>query len=167
MNRYRHNLLTWCAAILLALPLTACSADDKVGLSYRAYNHTDEHIVSIVINNAGGVLNARAHGEGGGVCCVILPKRWRPGLMATIKWQLDGDWLTDDTGKEVIRDGKKVLVPGPWKETTVEVPKYSEEMGTFFIHFFPDDEVKVLVNKYLAGNRNHPLPHPSGFKRED
>lgn len=150
----------FCVAVL-----AGCAEDEKVGLSYHAYNHTDEHIVSIVINNEGGILDASAHGEGSGVCCVVLHKRWRPGLMASIKWQLEGDWLKDDKGMEVIRDGKKVLVPGPWKEKTVEVPKYSEEeinWGTFYIHFFANDDVKVLVNKHWAGYEGHPYPHPDG-----
>lgn len=151
-------------ALLLSVFLAGCLEEEKVGLSYHAYNHTDEHIVSIVINGEGGILDAGAHGEGGGVCCVVLPQKWRPGLMATIKWQPEGDWLKDEQGQEVIRDGKKVLVRAPWKERTVEVPKYGSEMGIFFIHFFPNDEVKVLVNTYGARSPQHPLPHPSGIK---
>lgn len=152
-------------AILASLLLAGCLDEEKVGLSYHAYNHMDKSIVSIAINGKGGILDAIAHGEGGGVCCVVLPKKWRPGLVATIQWQLDGEWLKDEQGNEVIRDGKTVLVPGPWKERTVEVPKYGPEMGTFFIHFFPNEEVKVLVNLYGATSTQHPLPHPSGVKR--
>ncbi|MCE1208760.1 MAG: DUF3304 domain-containing protein [Spirochaetia bacterium] len=150
----------WLLASLFCLVLLACSSDEKIGVSYHAYNHTDNSIVSIIINGEGGILDATAHGEGGGVCCVVLPKRWRPGLMVKVKWQLDGDWLKDGQGKEVIRDGKKVFVPGPWKEKTVEVPKYDEEMGLFFIHFFPGDKVNVLVNRYGAGHSTHPYLHP-------
>jgi len=89
--------------------------------------------------------------------------------MATIKWQLDGDWLKDEQGKEVIRDGKTVLVPGPWKEGTVEVPKYSVDdldRGTFYMHFFPNDDVKVLVATRWAGFEGHPYPHPDGTKQQ-
>jgi len=155
-------------ALLLSVFLAGCLEEEKVGLSYHAYNHTDKSIVSIVINGEGGILGARAHGEGGGVCCVVLPKKWRPGLMATIKWQPDGEWLKDDQGREVIRDGKKVLVRAPWTERTLEVPKYDSTtgMGDFHMHFFPNDEVKVLVNIYGAGHSSHPYPHPSGYRRE-
>lgn len=90
------------------------------------------------------------------MCCVILPKKWRPGLMATIKWRVDGDWLLDAQGKEVIRDGKRVYVPAPWKERTVEVPKYEGVMGRFYIHFLPKDEVKVAVSLYGPGRAEHP-----------
>ena len=166
MSRHIRSTLGWLLACLIGFVLVACSGDETIAVSYAAYNHTNEDIVSIVINGEGGILDADAHGGGGRMCCVVLPKRWRPGLMATIKWQLDGDWLKDEQGKEVIRDGKTVLVPGPWKERTVEVPNYKGEMGTFFIHIFPGDEVKVLMNIYGAGNPQHPLPHSSGFKRE-
>ncbi len=165
MNRRIQIALAWAAALLLGMSLAACSDDDKVGLSYAAYNHTDESIVSIVINGEGGVLDATAHGEGSGVCCVVLPKRWRPGLMATIKWQMDGHWLRDNKGNFVLKDHDKVFIEGTWKEKTVEVPKYSEEeisWGTFYMHFFPNNDVKVLVNKHWAGYEGHPYPHPDG-----
>lgn len=147
--------------------LVGCADDEKVGLSYAAYNHTDKHIISIVINKEGGILDARAHGEGGGVCCVVLPKRWRPGLMATIRWQEDDIPIYNPDGSRKVVDGVPAIRESPWKEKTVEVPKYSEEMGMFFIHFFPNDEVKVLVNKYGATSRRHPLPHPAYEKSKD
>lgn len=157
---FRSTPLKLALAILASLLLAGCLEEEKVGLSYHAYNHTDKSIVAIVINGQGGILGAGDHGEGGGVCCVVLPKKWRPGLMATIKWKLDGEWLKDEQGREVIRDGKTVLVPGPWKERTVEVPKYGPEMGIFFIHFFPKDEVKVLVSLGGPGHPTHPFKHP-------
>lgn len=162
MNGYIERARAWMLAGLLGLALAACTGDEKVGLSYAAYNHTDEHIVAIVINGEGGILDASAHGEGGGVCCVVLPKRWRPGLMATIKWQMDGHWLRDDKGNFVLKDHDKIFIEGTWKEKTVEVPKYdsSRGIGDFYIHFFPKDEVKVLVAVYGAGGPDHPYSHP-------
>lgn len=145
--------------------LAGCAGDEKVGLSYHAYNHTDKGIYPIFINGEGGVLDADAHGEGGGVCCVVLPKRWRPGLMATIKWRNDSTYTYDGKGQIVTKDGVPVLIESPWKEETIEVPRYSEEeinWGTFYIHFFANDDVKVLVNKHWAGYEGHPYPHPDG-----
>lgn len=159
------------AGWLCCLALLAGCADEKVGLSYAAYNHTDKHIISIVINNEGGILDARAHGEGGGVCCVVLPKRWRPGLMAAIKWQEDDIPVFNADGSRKVVNGVPATLESPWKEKTVEVPKYEEEtinhggfyttgLGDFYIHFFPNDEVKVLVRRYGAGHPSHPYPHP-------
>ena len=136
-------------ALSLCLFLAACGGDEKIGVSYLGLNYTDKNIVSVVVNGEGGILDVPAQGGGGGiVCCVVIPKKWRPGLKVTIKWQEDGDWLLDEKGKEVIRNGKKVYVPAPWKERTVDIPEY-KAMGEFYIVFFPNDEVKVAVSNGL------------------
>ena len=131
---------------LLALHLAGCLEEEKVPLSYLALNRTDKGIVSIVVNGEGGILDASPMGGGGTVvCCVVLPKRWRPGLMATIKWREDSTPVFDADGKRVFNDGIPALIESPWKERTVEVPKYPESMGDFYIVFFPGDEIRVAV----------------------
>jgi hypothetical protein len=156
-------------AVSLALTLTACFGEDKASteqqtdaVGYLAINHTDIPIVSIIINGEGGILHADAQGGGGEMCCVVLPHKWRPGLMATIKWREDGDWLKDANGKEVIRDGIRVYVPAPWKTKTVEVPEYKGEdvHGQFHIHFFPNDEIKVLRSVKGILQSEYPIPYP-------
>ncbi len=166
MSKLIRSTKDWLLACLIGVVLAACSGDETVAVSYAAYNHTDKSIVSFVINGEGGILAASAHGGGGRMCCVVLPKHWRPGLMATIKWQEDDIPIFNPDGTRKVIDGVPATNESPWKERTVEVPKYEGEMGTFFIHIFPGDEVKVLMNIYGAGNPQHPLPHPSGFKRE-
>jgi len=134
-------------ALLLALQLAGCLEAEKIPLSYLALNKTDKSIVSIVVNGEGGILNVSAHSGGGTVvCCVVLPKLWRPGLMATIKWQEDDIPVFDSNGKRVVNNGVPVAIESPWKERTVEVPKYDEKMGDFYIVFFPNDEIKVAVS---------------------
>lgn len=166
MSKQLQSTKGWLLVCLIGVVLGACSGDETVAVSYAAYNHTDKSIVSFVINGEGGILAASAHGGGGRMCCVVLPKHWRPGLMATIKWQEDDIPIFNPDGTRKVIDGVPATKESPWKERIVEVPKYEGELGTFFIHIFPGDEVKVLMNIYGAGNPNHPLPHPSGFKRE-
>ena len=151
MRHLSRFFLVFASCILL----TACFEEEKETVSYVAYNHTDNWVVSIIINGEGGILGASPQGGGGEMCCIILPKKWRPGLLATIKWQGGGTYQRDSQGKEIIRDGKRVYVPDPWKERTVEVPKY-EEMGRFYIHFLPKDEIKVAVSLYDPGRAEHP-----------
>lgn len=165
MNTIRKSFWRQLALTLLLLPFLSACGEEKVGLTYHAYNHTDKSIVAIAINGEGGILDANAHGEGGGVCCVVLPKTWRPGLMATIKWQEDDIPIFNPDGTRMVIDGVPATKESPWKERTIEVPRYGPEMGMFFIHFFPNDEVKVLVNLHGATSVNHPLPHPSGIKK--
>jgi Protein of unknown function (DUF3304) len=138
-----RNCLLFGALLLLSFLLTACKPV-TMDVSMEAVNHTDKNIVSVVINGKGGIMAAPAYGQGNGGCCVRLPKEWRPGLTAKIDWQLGGHWLINENGNEVIEDGRKVLVEGPWKSQTVPVPEYKGE-GYFYVFFFPDDQVKVAV----------------------
>lgn len=147
----------WPMVLLLSALLSGCFEPEKTAVSYAAYNHTDKSIVSIIVNGEGGILGSRAHGGGGEICCVVIPNKWRPGLKATIKWEEDGDWLLDENGKEVIRNGKRVYVPVPWKEKSVEVLEYNEHLGQFQMHFFPRDEVKVVVSNYMPGHPKYPI----------
>lgn len=145
-------------AILLAIPLAGCLEEEKVPLSYLALNHTDKWIVSIVVNGEGGVLDVSPQGGGGKiVCCTMLPKRWRPGLMASIKWQEGGTFKRDKKGAVVTEDGVPVVIESPWKESTVEVPKYDEQMGDFYIIFFPNDEIRVAVSNGIPTLADAPI----------
>ena len=162
----RVQVLGRVAAALLASSIafmhTACGQDDTVAVGYEAYNHTSTSINSVFVNSKGGVLNAPAYGGGGGVCCVVLPSKWRPGLTAVVKWEEDGDWLVDANGSVVFRDGKKVYVPRPFKQKTVFIQKYldGDQTGRFQIHFFPGDDVKVSVLPYGPGHKDYPYPYP-------
>ena len=144
--RIRRNHWHIPAVALLFAMLGGCLEAEKEALSYTAINRTDTDIVAIAVNDKGGVLNASAQSGGGdAICCVLLPKEWRPGLTAEIAWREDGQWQTDANGKEIIKDGRQVYVPEPWKKKTVEIPRYPKEMGTFYIVFFPNDEVRVAI----------------------
>lgn len=149
-------------SVLISALAAGCKldgSDQKTAVSYTAYNDTDRSIVSIIINGEGGILNARAHGGGGEVCCVVIPDTWRPGLKVTIKWKESGDYKRDEKGQIVMDDGVPVVIERPYKERTVEVPKYEggENLGRFNIHFFPNDEVKVVVSRYGPGHPSYPL----------
>ena len=159
-SEIKHVLRIFALASLTLL--TACFEEADGAVSYLAVNHTDRSIVSITVNGEGGILGAPAQGGGGEMCCVTLPSKWRPGLKVTIGWENDGDWLLDARGEEVIRDGKRVYVPLPWKTRTVDVPEYKGEDagGRLHIHFLPNDEVKVLRSVMGYRSSAYPIPHP-------
>jgi len=150
----RKLLLITASAFCLLL--VACGGEEKTGVSYSGYNDTDKNIVSIIVNGEGGVLHATAHGGGAQTCCVLLPNKWRPGLKASIKWQEGGRFQFDENGNQVYVNGVPVVIEGPWKERTVDLPEY-KEIGMFFIHFFPDDEIKVVVSRVYRGHPDYPI----------
>jgi Protein of unknown function (DUF3304) len=147
------------AAILSCALLVGCFEEEKTGVSYVGVNHTYEDIADVTLNGSGGIMAAYPRGTSGDICCVTIPAAWSQGLTLTIAWEDGGRWLLDSEGKEVIRDGKTVLVRGKRKTKTVLVPRY-ESPETLWIHFFPNDEIKLVMSKYSPGHPKHGLPDP-------
>lgn len=129
-----------------ALLLAACSTqsrteDSKYGASIGIVNHTSNFIYSAAANGAGG-SNMAAWGAGmAEVCCVMVPNTWYPGMKVTVEWDMP--------------DGSK----HNYKKKTVEVEQY-DEPGSVYLHFFPDDQVRVIVTPYGGPSPKHPIPRP-------
>jgi Protein of unknown function (DUF3304) len=155
---FRFSRVGLLALLPLAL-LTGCFEEEKTGVSYHAVNHTYETVAEITLNGEGGMATARKRGTSGSVCCVTVPAKWKPALTVTIAWENGGSWLLDENGKEVIRDGINVLVRGTRKSKTVTIPEY-DKPEDLWIHFFPNDEIKLVFSKYGPGHPKHGLPDP-------
>ena len=176
-------ILLQACLLSLMLSLTACKQPEKdimtelqegadrdiaaaggIGIaSYFGVNHTDKSIVSIIVNGEGGIAHVDAQWVGGEDCCISLPRKWHPGIMVTIKWQLGGTYQLDSKGHRVIEDGVPVVIEGEWKTKTVEVPKYEgkDEEGMLLIYFYPNDEIKVLRS---SGESSKPIyPYPKRY----
>ena len=148
-----HHLI---AACLTSCLLAAC-ASNSGGLSTRdadkAYinasigpvNHTSQYLYGFTINGAFGA-NARAYAwRNAGTCCVRLPRIWRPGLTVDIQYDL------------LINDGKD----DNWKtKKGVPVEPYTEP-GDVYVHFFPNDEIRVVVSNPGPRSTLHPIPYPT------
>ncbi|MBP7568216.1 MAG: DUF3304 domain-containing protein, partial [Burkholderiaceae bacterium] len=65
-----------------------------------------------------------------------VPDTWTPGMKVKVRWKPDG------------RD---------WVEKTTSILPYSQ-VGMVYVHFFPNDEVRVVVSTVGALHPNHPLP---------
>ncbi|MBO4120784.1 DUF3304 domain-containing protein [Cupriavidus gilardii] len=138
------------AVLLLAV---GCSAtEDQVPANLLGYNHTDRNIARFTVDGH-GVASVRPHSTSGFVCCVSVPHQWRQGLTVKVKWD-DGEMSA----------GARDYVS---HEKVVFVPKYNENDtgGQFAVHFFPGEDVKVLVTRHFPGHDRYPYPSPSGTKK--
>ena len=157
------------ASLALGFMLVACgdraSGDaGESGVSYIAINHTDKGVSSITVNGEGGILNSPPQGGGGKeMCCVSLPDTWRPGQKITIRWQIAGTFVRDKKGNMVLSDGVPIVIQGPWKTRTVDLPEYKgkDAEGRLHIHFLPGDEVKVLRSMKGFWSSEYPIPYPT------
>lgn len=83
-----------------------------------------------------------AWGAGGAnICCTSIPRVWYPGMRVLVQWNMP--------------DGIKDVI----KEKIVEVEKY-DEPGSIYLHFFPNDEVRVVISNAAGWSSSHPIPPP-------
>lgn len=147
--------MKWLFALLAALCLAACAGldlDDEGETPKTApaqvgiVNHTGNYIYSASISGigwqgGGGGNMSEWSGAMASMCCASIPKVWRPGLKGSVRWNMP--------------IGRKDVI----KEKTVEVEKY-DETGSIYLHFFPDDIVRVVVSPVGPRSPKHPIPPP-------
>jgi len=148
MNRTFCNL----AAAFSMLLLSACAGsglstrdnDNYFNASVGGVNHTGQYLYGFSINGSFGGNASEYGGGNAGVCCVRLPVVYRPGLTADIKYNL------------LINDGKD----DNWKtKIGVPVEPYTES-GDVYVHFFPNDQIRVVVSLSGPSGSKHPIPYP-------
>lgn len=128
-------LLAGCAA---APPQ---QAEQNYSARIGIVNHTGNFIYSAVVNGAGGGNMSRWGAGMADVCCASVPHKWYPGMTVHVQWDMP--------------EGAKHVL----KEKTVEVEKY-DEPGSIYLHFFPNDQVRVLVSPYDGASPKHPIRRP-------
>lgn len=108
-------------------------------------NHTDRYIYATAVNGAFGGHGHKLNAGIANFCCVTLPERWHPGLTVKVDWDMP--------------EGSKHI----YKSKIVDVEKY-DEPGELYLHFFPDDTVRVVVTMWVGASPNHPIAPPAGTK---
>jgi hypothetical protein len=152
MNRTRQNtppkgFLGLAHIFAMCVYLGGCGEPSEVNVSLSGINYTDEYISDFLVNGYSGA-NVLPHiGGGSYVCCVTIPRHWRPGLSATVRWT------------------KNYTEVSSWKQKIVSIPQYKpEEIGFIAVHFYTNDDVKILITKKSNWVSGYPYPEPSAHK---
>ena len=99
------------------------------------YNFTDVAVDNLYVNDKWGG-NSEAHSGGGsGICCVMVPRQWRSGLVVNVKWESDGKWF----------------------KTSAPIPEYKESADLQII-FHGNHQVMVYLMSYWPCTPMHPMP---------
>ncbi|WPB55346.1 DUF3304 domain-containing protein [Xylophilus sp. GOD-11R] len=74
----------------------------------------------------------------GGVIAPSYPlaRTWKPGMKVLVRWKPDGM---------------------PWVEKFATIPYY-DSIGTLTAHFFPNEQVRLVVSNYYPESRYYPIP---------
>jgi hypothetical protein len=148
---------------MLALVFTACVSVQATGqeekstpVSLTGVHHLGPNfnISSFYIDGAGGSNIGRGGGGGSSVCCVAIPKQWRPGLTAEVRWGV-GDWTKENRAEIEAGNYKSVTAEGIYK-AIVPIEKY-DEPGRLYVHFFSGGKVRVVVSDTYPEGKRHPI----------
>jgi len=140
----KANLLGWLTGVALLLGLPGCSDSKEVNpAGISGYNYTSAYIHTFRISrenseseSAGPNIFPKKPDEersGGGAetCCIGIPKHWHAGMKLVIRWQANK-----------LHDRK---TPGVWYVAHTDVPRYGPKTYGFWVHFLPDDKIRVQV----------------------
>jgi len=156
--------LQWLFGVLL-LSMAGCSLgkSEYLGGNLEAVNHTSAAINRFSVNGYGGG-NASPNGYGGGMCCVLLPRVWRPGLVMKVEWETDPNPYAKSPplGTDEFR-ALMVKHKANYQQHTaiVPVPPYKEdELCSPEVHFLPCNQVKVTTSCWGYPSPNNPIKEP-------
>lgn len=98
-------------------------------------------------------FNVQRTGSGGDICCVALPKKWRPGLTVDIRWAV-GDWTKEN--RTDIEKGNYDSVSFKTYRAIVPIERYATA-AHLYAHFFSNGRVRVISSTIGEAGKDHPI----------
>ncbi|TFW32109.1 DUF3304 domain-containing protein [Massilia horti] len=155
MNFFRIALRRWRLLLLLLAVVsiggyaayTSITKEEFMPDSIGGVHHMGEkfYISDFFVNGYSGSKVGRGGGGGSLVCCVAIPKKWRPGLTADVRWEVLY-FSDDEPGVPKLEAMYRAEVP---------VEKY-DETGNFWVHFYPNGRIRIVVSNNGPGG-HHPI----------
>jgi hypothetical protein len=97
--------------------------------------------------------NVGREGYGGDMCCVLLPKKWRPGLVVEVRWAV-GDWSKENRAEINAQNYRSITFT--CFKASVPVEKY-ETAERLFLHFFSGGKVRAVSSMFTVLGESHPI----------
>ena len=143
--------------------LTGCdqsNAETSSAGNIRGYNHVaGQNVNWFSVNGYSSTLN-------GNSCCVMIPDKWRPGLIAHIEWEIDPnphDHLPPLGTSEYNKAYEVHKAKYRQYSADVPIPKYEQSAG-ITVHFLPCQQIKVYAGESSYGASNYPIKEPTNMK---
>ncbi|MBC7625209.1 MAG: DUF3304 domain-containing protein [Aeromicrobium sp.] len=116
-------------------------------------------ISAFYLNGANGFNVGREGGGGTSVCCVLIPRSWRPGLSVDLRWEVR-DWTTENAAEIAAGDTKSMT----FKHFMAKVPVEKYEMPSQVeVHFFAGGKARVVVGRHVPPGLNDEIPHANSY----
>jgi hypothetical protein len=127
------------------------------GVDLTGVHHLGDkfNIAEFYVNGYSGANVGREGGGGRSVCCVLLPKKWRPGLTAEVRWDIN-DWTNENRAE--IKAGNYRSVAGQGMAYIAQVPVERYEVASHvWVHFFAGGKVRVVSSPIGSEGSRHPI----------
>lgn len=117
--------------------------EDLVAVDLSGTQHIgpDFSIAPFFLNGANGFNVGREGGGGSSVCCVLLPKKWRPGLSVDLRWAV-ANWTKENHAEISVDEYKSITFD--YFRALVPVERY-ESTGRVMVHFFAGGKARVVA----------------------
>lgn len=150
------GMLAAITLIAAAMAISGEKKEGKIGVTVTGVHHLgpDFNIPEVYLNG-GYVGNIGQDGGGGSFhCCAMLPTKWRPGLVAEVKWSVT-DWRKENLEETDKGNYSSLITVGNYK-ATVPIERY-EVPGMVYIHFFPNGKVRFVSTNTDPSHPLHPI----------
>ena len=147
------SALYWCAAAARE----KISADSFASVDLTGVHHLGPkfNVGAFYVNGYYGSNVGREGGGGSNVCCVLLPKRWRPGLSVDVRWSIN-DWTHENRAE--IEAGNYRSVDGAGMDYIARVPvERYETAAHVWVHFYAEGKARVVSSPIGSWGKQHPI----------
>jgi hypothetical protein len=124
-----------------------------VGLTGVQHIGPNFNISDFYVDGYDGSNVGREGGGGRSVCCVMLPKKWRPDLTVELRWAV-GDWSNENEAETDAGNNKSITFAR--FKARVPVEKY-EIPSHIYVHFYSGGKARVVSSGVGSGNSKHPI----------
>ncbi|USX14228.1 DUF3304 domain-containing protein [Oxalobacteraceae bacterium OTU3CAMAD1] len=165
-NQFLRKMIVWSLTSVTSMLISLCAAahetsasksggKDLLAVGMIGVQHIGDNfnISEFYVDGQWAGNVGREGGGGGNVCCVVLPVKWRPGLIAEIRWSI-ADWSNE---KEIeTRKGNYQSVVWKNYKAVVPIEKY-ESPEDLYIHFFAGGKVRAVSSIFGSEGGKHPI----------
>lgn len=144
-------LTAFCSFSYHYLKINYFHVETHIPVTVSGVHHmgSDYFISQFVINKKVGDRVSQS-GSSGTVCCLMIPRKWSPGLKADVRWEVR-HIIRQADGIEIEREEVVAIY-----RAQVPVEEYAEG-DRLWAHFFAEGRVRLVVSPFGPEGEQHPI----------
>lgn len=144
-------LIAFCTFMYNYLKINYFKVETHLPVTVSAIHHMgSDYLISHFSINKEISDRVDRTGSSGTVCCLMIPKKWYPGLKVDLRWQVN-HVIKEADGIAVAREEKEAIY-----RAHVPVEQYTDT-GDLYVHFFSDGRARIVVSGYSPDAKQHPI----------